>query len=63
METIENDLLANVNGGVVDRGDGQGCTPSPFPPPRPPVIDPPIDGSVLPGTLGGSRPGMPTVGR
>ena len=46
MKTIDRDNLASVTGGVMDSGDGQGCTrsggciPSPFPRPRPPISFP-----------------------
>lgn len=59
MKTIDRNELENVNGGVMDSGNGQGCTrsggciPNPFPPPRPPI--------TLPGSDGSSQ-GWPTFG-
>lgn len=61
MTKIEMNELIQVTGGVIDRGDGQGCIPNPFPRPRPPVIDPIGDGGI-PGFPGGvGRPGWPNV--
>jgi len=61
MKTIDMNELTQITGGVMDRGDGQGCIPNPFPRPRPP-FDPinPIDGGI-PGGIGGWRPGWPNV--
>ena len=65
MKTIDRNDLVRVSGGVVDQGDGQGCTggciPSPLPRPRPPVIDPTSDGGI--GGIGGWRPSWPNVMR
>lgn len=59
MKTIDRNELDSVNGGVMDAGNGQGCTrsggciPSPFPLPRPPI--------TLPGSEGSTQ-GWPTFG-
>jgi hypothetical protein len=59
MKTIDLQQLASVSGGVVDSGNGQGCTrsggciPSPLPRPRPPWTLPGSDTSI---------PGWPALG-
>lgn len=60
MTTIDDAQLVQVNGGVIDRGDGQGCIPNPFPRPRPP-LDPIGDGNIPGGGIPGGVGGWPKL--